>query len=105
MTLKPLTAEQRAEALKKATAARTVRAEAKEQLRTGKTTVSKVIARGETEEAISRLKVTDLIEAVPGIGSVKAQRIMEEIGIAATRRIRGLGAHQKKALIDRLEQK
>jgi len=32
---------------------------------------------------------------------VKARAIMEEIGIAETRRVRGLGPHQSTALIER----
>ena len=43
----------------------------------------------------------DLLESLPGVGKVKARAIMAEVGISETRRVRGLGPHQAKALVDR----
>jgi len=103
MALRPLTDEERARARKKATAARTARAEIKKGLRDGSITVAQVLRRGEEDEAVSRLKVTELLEATPGIGKVRSAAIMEQIGIAPTRRVRGLGQHQRKALVDYLD--
>jgi ribosomal protein S13 len=51
------------------------------------------------------MRVSELIEAVPGIGPVRAAAIMAEIGIAASRRLRGLGIHQSRSLIDFMEDK
>lgn len=65
MALRPLTDEERARAREKATAARTVRAEVKKALREGTMTVAEVLQRGDSDEAVSRLKVTDLLEATP----------------------------------------
>ena len=103
MALRPLTDEERARAREKATAARTVRAEVKKALREGTMTVAEVLKRGDSDEAVSRLKVTDLLEATPGIGKVRSAAIMDQIGIARTRRVRGLGQHQRRALIDYLD--
>ena len=103
MALRPLTNEERARAREKATAARTVRAEVKKALRDGTMTAAQVLERGTTDEAVSRLKVTDLLEATPGIGKVRSAAIMEQIGIARTRRVRGLGQHQRRALVDYLD--
>ncbi|GAA2116035.1 integration host factor, actinobacterial type [Kocuria atrinae] len=103
MALRPLTDEERARAREKATAARTVRAEVKKALRDGTMTVAEVLKRGDSDEAVSRLKVTDLLEATPGIGKVRSAAIMDQIGIARTRRVRGLGQHQRRALIDYLD--
>lgn len=103
MALRPLTDDERARAREKATAARTVRAEVKKALREGTMTVAEVLQRGDTDEAVSRLKVTDLLEATPGIGKVRSAAIMDQIGIARTRRVRGLGQHQRRALIDYLD--
>jgi len=36
---------------------------------------------------------------MPKIGKVKARRIMQEIGIAESRRLRGLGDQQRAALL------
>jgi len=38
------------------------------------------------------------IESMPGVGKVRARKIMEEIGISESRRVRGLGAQQMAAL-------
>ncbi|KAA9395082.1 DNA-binding protein [Kocuria coralli] len=103
MALRLLTDEERAAAREKATAARAVRAEAKAALKDRKITVAQLLERAQNEEALSRLKVSDLLEAAPGIGKVRSASIMEEIGIAKTRRVRGLGVHQRKALIEYLD--
>ena len=50
---------------------------------------------------IGKLKVVALLESLPGVGKVKARAIMAEIGISETRRVRGLGPHQVKALVER----
>jgi ribosomal protein S13 len=47
------------------------------------------------------MKVSALLEALPGVGKVRARQIMEEIGISESRRVRGLGTNQVTALIDR----
>ncbi|MDJ0355532.1 integration host factor, actinobacterial type [Paenarthrobacter sp. PH39-S1] len=104
MSLRPLTAQERSAALAKAAAARTTRAEVKSKLKTGAATVAEVLSAGDGDDAIGRLKITELLEALPGIGKVRSTVIMNEVGIAPTRRLRGLGIHQRKALIDFLGQ-
>lgn len=101
MPLPPLTPEQRAAALEKAAAARQARAEVKNRLRYSNGTLSEVIEQAQRDEVIGKLKVSALLEAIPGVGKVKARAIMDEIGIAESRRIRGLGPHQARALVER----
>jgi len=96
-----LTPEQRAAALKKAAAARQARAEVKNRLKNSTGTLSEVIALGQKDDVIGKIKVSALLEALPGVGKVKAKAIMEEIGISESRRIRGLGPHQRAQLIER----
>lgn len=103
MSLKPLTDVERTRAREKATAARAVRADIKSKLKTGKLSVAEVIGSSDGDDAVSRLKVLDLLKALPGVGDVRAAAIMKDVGIAATRRVRGLGVHQRKALITHLE--
>ena len=43
-----------------------------------------------------------MLEALPGVGKVKARRLMEDIGIADNRRVQGLGAQQRKSLLTEL---
>jgi hypothetical protein len=94
-----LTPEQREQALVKAAAARRARAELKERLKMGSLTLSELLAQSANDH-IGKMKVLAVIEALPGVGKVKARRTMEEIGIADTRRVRGLGEQQRKALLD-----
>lgn len=94
-----LTPEQRASALEKAAAARRARAELKERLKLGSISLADVIARAETDELIGKTKVLAVLESLPGVGKVKARRIMDDIGIAETRRVRGLGSQQREALL------
>ncbi len=103
MSLKPLTDAERSLAREKATAARAVRADIKSRLKTGKLSVADVIENPGGDDAVGRLKVRDLLKALPGVGDVRAAAIMDQVGIAATRRVRGLGIHQRKALVLYLE--
>lgn len=94
-----LTPEQREQALAKAAEARRARAELKEKLKMGSLTLAELLA-GSANDHIGKMKVLAVIEALPGVGKVKARRTMEEIGIADSRRVRGLGEQQRKALLD-----
>ncbi|MEQ4520091.1 integration host factor, actinobacterial type [Pseudarthrobacter sp. B907] len=105
MSLRPLTPHERADALHKAAAARAARAAAKERLKAGELSIAELLSAGETDEAIARMRVVELLEALPGIGQVRAAAIMERLGIAASRRVRGLGIHQRRALVDFIDEK
>lgn len=98
MPLPPLTPEQRTAALAKAAAARRARADLKVRLKSSDTSLPDVLAAGDADEAIGKMKVVDVLESLPGVGKVKAARIMARVGIAPSRRLRGLGAKQRAAL-------
>jgi hypothetical protein len=98
VALPPLTPEQRAAALDKAAAARRSRADLKVQLKSGETQLDDVLASGSTDEVIGKMKVSAVLEAMPGVGKVRAQQIMERLEISPSRRVRGLGAKQREAL-------
>lgn len=98
MALPPLSPEDRADALAKAARARKERAEVKNRLKRGATTLSEVIKDGSTDDVIGKMKVSALLESLPGVGKVRAKQIMERLGIAESRRVRGLGAKQRSAL-------
>ena len=99
MALPQLTEEQRAAALEKAAAARKIRAELKERLKRGGTTLVDVLKQAEENEVLGKMKVSALLEALPGVGKVRAQQTMERLEIAPSRRLRGLGDQQRKALL------
>lgn len=98
MPLPSLTPEQRAAALAKAAEARRERAEVKNRLKHHGVSLSDVLKEGQNNEVIGKMKVSALLESLPGVGKVRAAQIMERIGIAETRRVRGLGANQVAAL-------
>jgi hypothetical protein len=93
-----LTPEERAAALAKAAAARKARAELRDRLKHDGLSLDEVFAAGETDEAVGKMRVSAVLESMPGVGKVRAQRIMERIGISTSRRVRGLGTHQRAAL-------
>lgn len=101
MALPTLTAEQRAEALAKATEARRRRSEVKAQLKARELTLSKVLKLADKDEALAKMKVSALLESLPRVGSVTAEALMSEIGIAPSRRLRGLGPVQRDELVKR----
>ena len=100
MALPPaLTPEQRSAALEKAAIARRERAELKEKLKMGTVNLPELLEIAEKDEIVGKMKVLAVLESLPGVGKVKARRTMEEIGISETRRVRGLGEQQRKALL------
>ncbi len=99
MPLPTLSPEQRAAALEKAAEIRKARAELKEQLKSGKVTLAAVLDRAESDDVVGKLRVSAVLQALPGIGKIRATQIMEKLKIADIRRLRGLGDHQRKALL------
>jgi transposase len=103
VALPELTPEERADALAKAAVARRERAAVKNRLKYSQGSLAAVIAEGKDNQVIGKMKVSALLEAMPGIGRVRAAQIMAEVGIAPTRRVRGLGINQTAALLARFE--
>ena len=100
MVLPPsLSPEDRARALEKAAAARKERADLKNRLKMGSLSLRELLEQADTNEIYGKTKVISVLEALPGVGKVKARRAMEEIGIAETRRLRGLGKEQRAKLL------
>ncbi|HXY70948.1 MAG TPA: integration host factor, actinobacterial type [Actinomycetota bacterium] len=98
MPLPTLTEEQRKEALAKAAEARRQRAELKAQLKAEKVTLRDVLAK-QGDDVVGKMKVSAVLESLPGVGKVRARKIMEELEISTSRRVRGLGAKQKDNLL------
>ena len=99
MALPPLTPEQRQAALAKAAASRRERAEVKNRLKHSGASIAEVLAEGDHNEVIGKMRVLDRLQAMPGVGKVRAVGLMTRLKIAETRRVRGLGANQREALI------
>ena len=94
-----LTEEERAAALSKARFSRTHRAEVKAEVRAGNLTVEQVLTLSANDEAVAKMRVSELLESISGVGKVRAISILDRLGISRTRRIMGLGHHQRTALI------
>jgi hypothetical protein len=103
MPLPPaLSADQRQAALEKAAVARRLRAELKEKLKMGSISLTDLLRQADTDEIVGKMKVLSVLESLPGLGKVKARRLMEEVGISETRRLHGLGDQQRKKLFEKL---
>ena len=98
MPLPTLTEEQRKEALAKAAEARKRRAELKQELKAERKTLRDVLNH-QGDEIVGKMKVSSVLESLPGVGKVRARKIMERLDISTSRRVRGLGAKQKDALL------
>jgi S13-like protein len=94
----PLTEEQRRQALEKAAVARRRRADLKDQLKSGRTTLKELLGRTD-DEVVGKMKVSTVLESLPGVGRVRARKLMERLDISESRRMRGLGAKQKENLL------
>jgi len=94
-----LTPEQRAAALEKAAKVRRERAEVKDKLKMGSLSLSDLLTQADSNETVGKMKVVSVLESLPGLGKVKARRLMETVGISDSRRLQGLGAKQREALL------
>jgi hypothetical protein len=104
MPLPPqLSDEQRAAALEKAAAARKARAEIKERLKMGSMTLPELFEQAVGNDTIGKMKVLAVLESLPGLGKVKARRLLEECEVSETRRVQGLGRNQRDKLLESLK--
>ncbi len=100
MPLPPaLSPEERQAALDKAAAARRQRAELKDKLKMGSMDLKELLDQSARDEVVGKMKVLTVLESLPGVGKVRARRLMEQINISEARRVRGLGAQQRDALL------
>ena len=93
MPLTPLTEDARASAREKAVLARAHRQEIKRALSDRELSVRQVLDMVDSDPALAKMPL-------PGIGAVRAERIIEELHIAPTRRLGGLGVHQRRKMVE-----
>lgn len=99
MSTPPQSVQQREAALTAALAARRARADLRGRLKAGAVTGSEVISGIDRDPAWAALRVSWLLESLPGVGPVRAERLMTDVGIAPSRRLRGLGERQRTDLL------
>jgi hypothetical protein len=99
MSLPPrLSDEARSAALEKAAEVRKGRSEIRAQLKAGTIRLEELFEQLD-DDMIGKMKTLVVIESLPGVGKVKARKLMTEIGIAESRRLRGLGDQQRAKLL------
>ncbi|MFO7776959.1 MAG: integration host factor, actinobacterial type [Nitriliruptoraceae bacterium] len=103
MSLPELDPDQRQAALAKAAQARRVRADAKQRLKSGQLSLPQLLSDADGSPPLAKMRVSEVLEAMPAYGPIKAQRLMGELDIAPSRRVRGLGARQRAALLAAFE--
>jgi ribosomal protein S13 len=65
----------------------------------GSITLAELLQQADNDDMVAGIKVLAVLESLPGVGKVKARRTMDEVGIADTRRLRGLGDQQRRSLL------
>ena len=101
MVLPKLSDADRRAALKKAVETRQKRAQLKAEIKKGNVSLTEVLGRS-SDPIVGRMKVSDLLGSIPGIGKVRSQKIMEQLKISSSRRIAGLGSRQREQLVKEL---
>ena len=94
-----LSQEQRAQALLKAKLSRQERARVKTLYKNNEISFSEVLDLALTNEAIAKMRVLELIESKAGVGKIRGKALLEKMDISLTRRIQGLGRHQRTQLL------
>ena len=98
MALPALSAEARAEAVRKAAAVRLERGKLLARLKAGSVSLKEVLER--EDDVVGRTRVRRLLESLPGISKVRAGQLMHDLGVSERRRVKGLGHRQKERLLD-----
>lgn len=95
--LPTLTDDDRNAARQKAIVTRQARSAVRAGLKEGTLTLPQVLER--SDAVVGRMLVRQLLTALPGIGQVRAARLMKSLGIAEGRRVQGLGSAQRAGLL------
>lgn len=105
MAVPVLTQEQRIAASAKGVEIRVRRAQVKKQLKEQVITFPQLLEVSHHDEIIAGMKVQSVLESLPAIGKIKAEKLMESCGIAGSRRIKGLGLNQVNDLLQALNRR
>ncbi len=91
---------QRLDALSRANAIRSQRAQLKRELRGGRQSIEKVLR--DPPQCVHTAKVVDILVHVPKYGRVKANKVLRECRISPSKTIGGLSSRQRDELVQRL---
>ena len=66
------------------------------ELKSGSLTLEQALKGG--NDTVDKMKVSVVLESFPGVGKAGAAKIMEELSIGASSRVRSLDAQQREQL-------
>ncbi|NYE20385.1 guanylate kinase [Microbacterium immunditiarum] len=97
----------RVAASRRAVAARRERASLKRDVTTRVITPQELLRRALADPAspAGAMRVTEFLTSIPAIGEGKRDRILHDLGISPVKRLGGLGARQRRALLDFLDRR
>ena len=84
-----------------AIAARRERSKIKSALKEGSLSMREIFES--SSAAAQRMRVIELLTSLPQMGPLRAESLMEKVGISRTRRIAGLGVRQRRELLTLVE--
>ncbi len=71
----------------------------KARLKMGSLTLGELLEQADEDPIVAKIKVLAVLESLPGVGKVTARRKMEELNIAESRRLSGLGPQQREKVL------
>lgn len=89
--------QQRMDALRHANEIRSYRAQVKREMKAGRRTIVDELVR--VDELMATMKVFDLLLAVPKVGRVKVNKILQRERISPSKTVGGLSERQRLALV------
>lgn len=95
-----MSTENRRRALELSKESRQLRAKYKALLNSGELSLSQFLLIADSDSVLKRMRVKDLLEAMPGYGKIRAENLMTKAEISPTRRVQGLGKKQRNALLE-----
>ncbi len=69
-------------------------------MKAGKLSLGDVLDTADSDELVKKTKILSIVKALPGVGVVRAAQLLENARVDPARRVGGLGARQRQALID-----
>ena len=70
----------------------------------GSVTLAELLEQGDRDDIVANTKVVTILESLPGLGKVKARRLMASLDISEARRVQGLGKHQREKLLEQFDE-
>ena len=90
-------------ALAKAAELRRVRADIVDAVADGTVALTGVFQRSADRPMVAGIKILTVLEVVPGVGKVRARRLLEAAGIDEAERIEQLDEDRRRGLLQELE--